>query len=591
MATSAELIAGARQFHQRGDLVRAEALYRQVLAAEPGNAEAEFLIGTVCHQTDRLEEAIGHYRQVLRQQPNAGIVYLNLADALQRRGRLADAAESLRQCLFRQPQFADAHYNLGNVLAALDRLDEAAVHFQEALRLRPTFAQAHNNLGNLCLVQERPDDAARHYAEAVRLQPSYAEAHYNLGNALREQQQVAEAVHAYQLALALQPNNVATHQGLAEAYLELGEPAHAETYWRRAVAINPGLIAPLLQLAANGMYHADDPSIDQLRARLTEPGLPLEAAGQVHFILGYLLDRAEAAGEAFEHFREGNALRRKLLRESGADFNPREHARRIDRLSAVFSADYFQRTRGFGVDTEVPVFIVGMQRSGSTLVEQMLAQHSQVHAAGELKDVWRLANDLPARLGSVDSYPECLAHADAARLREIALAHLARLTERGGSAVRVTDKMLDNFLHLGLLATLFPQARVIHCRRDPVDTCVSCFLQYFKGLSFTWDLADLGCYYRDYERLMAHWRTVLPLRILDVAYEELVTDLEAVGRRLVAFLGLTWEDRCLQFHESRRPVQTMSKRQVRQPMYTTSVGRAHRYAAHLGPLLQALGRA
>ncbi len=221
-------------------------------------------------------------------------------------------------------------------------------------------------------------------------------------------------------------------------------------------------------------------------------------------------------------------------------------------------------------------------------MEQILSQHSKVHGAGELKDVWRLVADLPAKLGADQGFPECLAVLNAATSREMAEAHLRRLTLLGGSAVRVVDKMLDNFLYLGLIAVLFPKARVIHCRRDPRDACLSCFFQYFRGLSFTWDLEDLAHYHRDYERLMAHWRAVLPLPLLDVAYEEVVADLEGTSRRLVAFCGLEWEDGCLRFHENPRSVRTMSTVQVRQPIYSSSIGKWQRYAAHLRPLLKAI---
>jgi hypothetical protein len=191
---------------------------------------------------------------------------------------------------------------------------------------------------------------------------------------------------------------------------------------------------------------------------------------------------------------------------------------------------------------------------------------------------WR---DLP-------EYPEGLAGIEPARVHEWAAGYLKQLARRGGPAARVTDKMPDNYLHLGLIATLFPHARVIHCRRDPRDVCVSCFCQLLQ-LPYTWDLGDLGRYYRDYERLMAHWRAVLPLRMLEVVYEDLVADQEVVSRRLVEFCGLDWDDRCLKFHENPRPVETSSRVQVRQPLYKGSVGRWRRYAAHLGPLLDALG--
>jgi hypothetical protein len=196
--------------------------------------------------------------------------------------------------------------------------------------------------------------------------------------------------------------------------------------------------------------------------------------------------------------------------------------------------------------------------------------------------------ELPAKLGTAVGYPDCLSRLTAETARSLAEGHLARLVARGGPAARITDKMLDNCFQLGLLTVLFPRARVIHCRRDPRDVCASCYFQYFRGLNFTWDLDDLARCYRDYDRLMAHWRAVLPLPMLELAYEEVVADLETSSRRLVEFCGLEWEDRCLKFHENPRAVQTTSRIQVRQPLYKTSVGRWQRYAAQLEPLIRAL---
>jgi tetratricopeptide (TPR) repeat protein len=571
-----------------GSHEEAAAHFRQCLRLRPDLAAAHFSLGNTHLHLNQLDEAILNYRQAIRLQPAGGPAYLNLANALERQGRLPEAAECLRDCLFRQPQYADAQYNLGNVLVALGRLEEAVVHYQQALRLQPSFALAHNNLGSTFLRLEKVDEAAEHFQQAVQLQPNYAEAHFGLGLALRERQQVAAAVEAHQQVLRIQPDNAVTHNNLGEAYLELGDMQQAQVHFREAHRINPALVQPLLHLAANDLYSSAEPGIEQIKARLMDPNLSRDCASMLHFILGNLLDRAGATDDAFDHFSRGNALRRLLLQESGAAYDARAHAQRIDRLSAFFSAEFFERTRGFGLLTEVPVFIVGMPRSGSTLVEQILSQHSQVHGAGELKDVSRLVAELPAKLAAMDPFPECLARLKAATAQELGEAHLRQLTRRGGSAARITDKMLDNFLYLGLLAVLFPRARVIHCTRDPRDVCLSCFFQFFKGLSFTWDLDDLGRHYRGYERLMAHWRAVLPLQMLDVAYEDLVTDLESVSRRLIAFCGLPWEDRCLRYQENQRLVQTMSRVQVRQPIYTSSVGRWERYASHLAPLVHAL---
>jgi hypothetical protein len=301
-----------------------------------------------------------------------------------------------------------------------------------------------------------------------------------------------------------------------------------------------------------------------------------------------LLDRAGAYDEAFQHFQEGNRRRREQFLQEGQGFDRAAHSELVDRLLRVFTADYFERVRGFGSDSEVPVFVTGMPRSGTSLVEQILSHHPEAAGLGELRDIPKMVTDLPARLQTAEKYPECLAYLDQAAVQGLGQAYLNRIQQLAGSARRVSDKMLENFLHLGLIATLFPRARIIHCRRDPLDTCVSCYLQFFHGLDFTWDLADLGSYYRDYQRLMAHWQTVLPMPILDINYEDLVADVEDQSRRLLTFCGLDWNDRCLRFYENPRAVRTVSKLQVRRPIYTSSVGRWRHYAAHLGPLQEAL---
>jgi tetratricopeptide (TPR) repeat protein len=561
---------------------------RECLRLRPEAAAAWFSLGNVSLQAGRSEEAISQYQEAIRLQPTLAPAFLNLANALQREGRLEEAADCLGGYLARQPNYAEAHYNLGNVLAAMERPEQAAEHFREALRLRPEFYQAHNNLGGLLLEQDRVEEAIEHFREALRLEPGNADARINLGNARRERLETALAVDAYEEALRIDPRNARAHNNLGEACLEMGDASRAQVHFREALRIEPAYVSPLLQLAANGFYSAAEPGIEELKARLNNSRLPEEAASQLHFILGYLLDRGDATDEAFEHFRRGNALRRSIFQRTGTAYDAESHTRWIDRLIAFFSADFFKRTADFGLASEVPIFIVGMPRSGSTLVEQILAAHPRIAGAGELKAVNRIVAALPAKLGSRQSYPECVAELDAAAAGEMAEGYLAELRRHGPSALRVTDKMLDNYLYLGLVAVLFPRARVIHCRRDPLDVCLSCFFQYFKGLSFTWDLDDLGRHDRDYERLMAHWQAVLPLPVFEVAYEELVAGLEPMSRRLIAFCGLEWEENCLRFQENERVVRTMSRVQVRQPIYRSSVGRWRRYAGHLAPLMRAL---
>ena len=227
----------------------------------------------------------------------------------------------------------------------------------------------------------------------------------------------------------------------------------------------------------------------------------------------------------------------------------------------------------------------------SAALQQVLSSHSEVAGAGELWDITQLIATLGQKRASGGGYPGCMRLVRKADIRSLTDRYLERLARIGGPCLRVVDKMPQNFLHLGVIALLFPKARVIHCLRDPLDSCLSCYFQNFNKVEFAWSLEDLGRYYVDYERLMAHWQRVLPLQMMDVRYEDLVTRQEATSRQLVSFCGLSWQDRCLAFHQNRRPVHTASAVQVRRPLYTSSVGRWKRYSAHLEPLREALGTA
>jgi tetratricopeptide (TPR) repeat protein len=555
VATASEILIQAKKRHQAGDLAGAVALYKQAIEAEPGNALEVAHLALAFHQMGDLPQAEKYYRQTLALMPNN----------------------------------ADSHFRLGLVLVNQKRLAEAAEQFREAARLRPDSAEAWNNLGNVSFVQGKWEEAITGYREAVRLRPDYAEAHFNLGKAYRENDQVEPGLACYREAVRLKPTFAKAHNNLGAALLEMGQVKEAEVHFRECLRHDPGLPQVLCTLAANGLYKDTDPQPDQLEARLRDGRLSQEDAGIAHFTLGLLLDRAGNYDQAFAHFLEGNRIRREEFRRQGIVFDTAEHARLIDRLMAVFTPEYFTRTRGLGLSTEMPVFIVGMPRSGSSLVEQILTHHPDVAGVGELRDFPQLVAGLASRLGTEDKYPECALRLDQQSTHETGEAYLGRLVKLVGTHRRITDKMLENFLHLGMIAVVFPHARIIHCRRDPMDVCVSSFLQIFRGMSFACDLTDLGEYYKQYERLMRYWQTVLPLPILEVVYEDLVADPEAGSRRLVDFCGLEWNERCLNFHENRRAVRTVSKLQVRQPVYRSALGRWQRFDRQLEPLRKALG--
>jgi tetratricopeptide (TPR) repeat protein len=620
-------LALAMQHQQAGRLAEAEALYRGILQEAPQHPHALHLLGLLANQAGRhrdaidlinralavhgphpifysnlgvihldlglLPETVAYCREAIRLQPDMPDAHNNLGLALWRLGQYDGAEAAFRAALRYNPRHLNARCNLGGMLYPQGRLNEAVALLQEAVRLAPNFAPARDNLGGALLACGQPDPALEHLQEAVRLRPDFAESQSNLGLAFRELGRIEEAIRCFREAMRLNPAYPGAHNNLGYTLEFQGRFEEALAEFQEALRLDPNnarALASLSGLAVAGHHHLSDDQLSRIRSLVSRTDLPADDLGRLHFALAGVLDGAGDYERAFGHYRQGNELRKEYVRRRGAAFDPEAQRRGVDRLIDAFTPAYFERVRSFGADSELPIFVVGMMRSGTSLAEQILASHPDVRGAGELRDIDLLVRALPQRWGPTEGYPACLVRLDATAARQLAEGHLRRLRERGGAAARVVDKAPFNFLHLGVIATLFPRARIIHCRRDPVDTCLSCYFQDFgQPPAFSLDLRHLGLYYREYERLMAHWAAVLPVPIFELCYEELTADQEAVSRRLIAFCGLEWDDRCLRFHETRRPVWTSSTLQVRRPMYRSAVGRWKRYEAHLRPLLEALG--
>ena len=405
---------------------------------------------------------------------------------------------------------------------------------------------------------------------------------------LHEQGHFPRALEHYRTALRLEPDFPSAQCNLAFALEELGQFSEAEQVFREVIGRHPQHAPAHAQLAS--MLRGRLPEADQeaLVALLTDADLGERDRMSLHFALAYLLDDRGARAQAAEHLRQANGLALAIQQRRGQHYEPDEHARFVRNLLAAFTPTFFAQTTGWGLDTERPIFIVGLPRSGTTLTEQILASHSRVFGAGELRlgrdDFVSLAGILPPdsegfqRLGQLDRES----------VRRVAGRHLEELQTLDATADRVVDKMPDNYLYIGLLAVLFPQARFIHCRRDLRDVAASCWLTNFRHIRWANDFEHIATRFQEYERAMAHWRQVLPVRLLEVPYEETVADLEGVARRLVAWCGLDWQPACLAFHEGQRPIRTASITQVRQPLYLRSVGRWKHYEQVLGPLFARL---
>ncbi|HEX4144965.1 MAG TPA: sulfotransferase [Pirellulales bacterium] len=538
------------------------------------------------YRAGRLAEAADVLRQILALRPDIAEMHNYLGRVLLGQRKLDEAAAEFEQATALKPSLFDAHGNLGNILRQQGKLDQAAARFRQVIALRPDLAASYNNLGNVLLNQGKADQAVVQFEQALALQPDFAEAYNNLGAALRMQGRLAEATARFEQALALMPDNAEAHNNLGNILWEQGKFAEAAARYDRALALKPDYAEAHYDRSDLKTFRPGDSDLAALEALAAEPDrLPPQKMLFIHFALGKALEDVGDYPRAFQHFLQGNALRRREITYNEANFQ-----RHFQRVAEAFDASLLDRFRDAGDPSSTPIFVLGMPRSGSTLVEQILASHPQIQAAGELWNLDRVVRAVTDMAGQPAPFPTWLRGINAEGMRRLGQAYLASLPALAAGKTRIIDKAPSNFLYVGLIRLILPNAHVIHTVRDPVDTCISCFSRLFnQGQLFSYDLGELGRYFRWYHEVMAHWRAILPAgAMLDVAYEDVIDNLEEQARRLIDFCGLSWDDRCLNFHKTRRPIATASNVQVRQPLYRSSVARWRRYEAWLQPLLAEL---
>jgi Flp pilus assembly protein TadD len=579
------LLLGALE-SEAGRFAAARDLIAKAVDLRPDFAPGQFALGNALRGLGRHGPAAAAYRKAAALAPGLAAAHYNLANTLRDLGDLEAAAAAYRAAIAAAADHAETHTNLGAVLQDLGRPDEALEAYRRAAALAARDPTAHFNLGRALRRAGQPEAAAAAYRTALALKPDYAEAWINLGNVLFDLNRNETAAEAYGQAATLRPGDAEARLNLAEAQQALGQTAAALAGVHEALALDPASARGWLILSNLKTFAPDDPDIGRMEALLAAQGSgrqSREARIDLGFALGKAWTDAGEADLAFANLSSANRLKRAdLAYDVQADVDW------LERIAAASPPALFERFAGAGAASELPVFILGMPRSGTSLVEQILASHPEVHGAGELNDLEAVIRQEAGVDDVAQAYPAMLSGLSATALKGLGEAYLARIRPLAGDAARITDKMPGNFPFAGLIALMLPQARIIHCRRNPMDTCLSCYSKKFtSGQAFTYDLRDLGCYYRAYAALMAHWRRVLPPeRFIEVDYEQVVGDLEGEARRLVAFCGLAWDEAC---HETRRAVRTASVNQVRQPLYAGSVERWRAFERHLGPLLAALG--
>ncbi len=539
----------ALEYHRAGQLDHADELYGQLTADLPKLAQVVHLRGMVAHSKGEFDLTIQ---------------YASQAAAL-------------------DPSNSDNHNLLGSGYYNAGRYNEAIAAYRKAIETRPDNAMAYSNCSLAMQAAGRFHESLKMALKAIELRPELKGLYGNVGISLIRLGRHREAISYFRTAIDGNPQNSMNWLNLGHLYKELGEFENAGIAYENVLKILPTDGHAILGMALIRKFtRVDLPWCAQLEQLLASPRAHSKDRYSIHFALGKIYEDIGHFAVAFSHYQRGHQI-------DPVPYQRQVTQERLDLNRSLFTTEWLASRCNFGLDTTAPIFIVGMFRSGSTLVEQTLTSHSLVHGAGELPDLERLYHDLSHITGHNDLV-SCFNALTPSQCHAIASDYLNRRRVEMGAKAYVTDKMLVNFWNLGLIALLFPKAKIIHCMRDPRDTCLSCYSTRFSDrLDYTQDLGDLGHYYRTYQAMMDHWRRVLPIPILDVAYEDVVADQVGMTRRILEYCNLPWEPQCLQFYKNDRPISTSSDWQVRQPVYKTAVRRWERFAPYLGKLFDALG--
>jgi len=565
--------------------------YRQVLEIEPENPGAHSYLGYVLAElggAERLDEAAEHCRRALELAPGLAQAHSDQGVVFAAIGRPEEALAAFRRALELDPSLAMPWNNIGRAEQDRGRFEAAFAAYHKALELEPHSAKFHANLASLLGEVDRDLEAVDHYRLALQCDSSFAEAYHGLAFSLLRLGRRAEARAAIEEAMLLQPHLPAPRINMAQLLAEEGDFEQSNTFARSVLAEFPDSAAAYFRLATNLRERFDDLDLEAMIAlveRSDSSSRDDDFVASLAFGIATVLDVRDRYDEAARYFELANVRQCAIRKRKGQAWNSSRVVQDVEEAIAAFTPDFFEAIRGAGSPSRRPIFVVGMPRSGTTLTEQVLASHPSVFGAGELKDIFRIARETAGTSERPSDLAKALRSLDPAAARSLAGRYLARLEELDPSAEFVVDKMPGNSFHLGLIATLFPEARIIVCRRDPRDVAVSCWSTCFGELPWANDMGAIAQQIIEHERLMAHWKAVLPRPVIEVVYEDLVADFESQSRRLIEAVGLSWHAACLDFHTLKRPVRTASLSQVRQPIYSKSVGRWRHYQAALAPVL------
>lgn len=567
----------------QGRLPEALESLRRAEKLEPGNAPVQMKLAKVLTALGRDGEATVAFEESFRLTPHREELVRGLG--LQRMGNLKDAEKIYRNVLLQDPDNVDALRLLAGIAMRAKQWGDAEVLLEKALRIAPDFFQGWMDLGHARQEQDRVDAALEAYARAIQQEPGKAAGYASSGTVAGIAGRHDLAIEFYNKALARDPGHPGALTGIGHVLKTLGRQDEGVAAYRECIRRNPAHGEAWWSLANLKTFRFTDEDVAEMEGQAANPDLGSEARANFQFALGKAWEDRGDFDRAFHWYREGNENRRR--REN---YDPVQTMDSHDQFMDVFSREFLEERRGVGCDSPAPIFIVGLPRSGSTLLEQILSSHPAVEGTHELPDLGRTARSVGQQRGDRSAYPQAVRDLEADDFLQLGEDYLRR-TERHRALglPHFTDKMPNNFVHVGFVSLILPNARIIDARRHPLDSCLGSYRQLFaRGQPFTYDLFELGEFYLQYLRLMQHWDEVLPGKVLRVQYEDLVGDFENQVRRLIDYCGLPWDDACLRFYETDRAVKTASSEQVRRPIYSSALHRWRNYESHLGPLVEVL---
>lgn len=567
--------------HLEGQSQLAIKSIKKALSEGGPNAEVLNNLGQIQAEAGKHADAARSYTAALKIAPETPAILNNLASSLAALGKNDDAIGHYRRAIDLDPGYAQAHYNLGTLLLETGAEDCGVSQFKTVLEIAPDYIEAYNNLA-FALIETEPEDALGYLDKALSIDPSYIDAIHNKGIALANLGRSREALSVLEQAQGAAPDRSDILTSLAGVHRALGEFDLAEAIARQALACDPQCAKAYYLLGSIERFDDVGNDLRAMKALNKKGVAPDEARADLHYALFMALDRTDDTTGAFSNLKAGNDL---LKKTAAFDISAEQTVH--DWLKAEFSEARISEAAGIGVSSGAPIFIVGMPRSGSTLIEQILSSHPDIHGVGESQELLKLSEPIYEQMAND---PGFLAQLSSARRAELGQAYLAGISRSAGNGRRVVDKQLRNYQNIGLINLLLPNARIIHARRSALSICFSAYKYPFASkIKYSYNLSELGQCFRLYADLMEHWSQASAIPILDVDYEKLVANQEPETRRILDYCGLEWDDAVLDFHKTEREIGTASVYQVRQPLYASSLKQWERYREHLGPLFEALG--